>query len=109
MTQGITITVSEGCDGSKCLIFDGSTLADSLVSRSATLRDLLDLDGEAPLPIAPKDFLLWYSFSESQAYSVKDLADVTEVRLTCRWTLLTAALAGRPHCNSLLAGRIIPR
>lgn len=79
-TQTITLTVVEKDDGEKGLVFNGSALPETTVSRSSMLRDLLEVDGDAPLPFRPQMFRIWCEFSAQQAYSVADLAGIVEVR-----------------------------
>lgn len=76
---GIRLSAETGADGSKVLVFEGAALEPQRLQRSATLRGLLNLDGEATLQIKRSSFLLWSTYSESRFCSVPELAELTEV------------------------------
>eukprot|EP00892_Ulva_mutabilis_P003783 jgi/Ulvmu1/1777/UM118_0017.1 len=77
--QETIVTVVENNDGGNDLVFDGSALPEAMVARCTALRDLLDVEGQAPLPIHPEQFRRWLAFSAEQAYSVGDLASTLNI------------------------------
>ena len=79
-SQGTLISVVDGEETEKQLVFDGCPLPHATVSRSATLSDLLQVDGDAPFPFQPESFRLWCEFSDHRVYNVKDLAGILKVR-----------------------------
>lgn len=78
--EGMRITVVEDGAGNTSLLLEGAVLTEDLLARSATLRGLLDLNGDAPLPIERQHFELWRNFNEETTYNVQDLAVIVEVR-----------------------------
>lgn len=78
--EGLRITAVEDVAGNTSLLLEGAALTEHLLARSATLRGLLDLNGDAPLPIERQHFELWRHFNEETTYNVQDLAVIVEVR-----------------------------
>lgn len=93
---GITLRSVDLEDGRKSLVFEGCALDDSLVQRSATLRGLLQLEGDAPLHIQRSAFILWGAYSEARSYTLPELADLTEVLLPSEVSLGVLKAAACP-------------
>lgn len=88
---GINIFCKDLGDGVQSLFFEGDALGARLLQRSATLRRLLQLEGDATLSIRRSSFIIWTRYSHLRSYSLSELADLTEVRVPINQHVLTPA------------------